>query len=49
MAFDKSISEAELNAMLNNIPGVVEHGIFYGLSSAILIADNGEVQEKWNK
>lgn len=49
MAFDKSISEGELNALLNNIPGVVEHGIFVGLSSAILIANDGEVQEKWNK
>jgi ribose 5-phosphate isomerase A len=48
MAFDKSIRENELNAQLNNIPGVIEHGIFYGLTSAILIADSGTVQEKWN-
>ena len=49
MAFDKSISEGELNAMLNNIPGVIEHGIFYKLSSAILIADAGQIEEKWIK
>jgi ribose 5-phosphate isomerase A len=47
MAFDKSISEASLNQMLNNTPGVVEHGIFLGLTSAIFIADNGNVEEKW--
>lgn len=45
MAFDKSISEASLNQMLSNTPGVVEHGIFHGLSSAIFIANNGSVEE----
>jgi len=49
MTFGKSISESELNAMLNNIPGVIEHGIFYKLSSAILIADAGQIEEKWIK
>lgn len=48
MAFDKSIRENELNALLNNIPGVIEHGIFYGLTSAILVADSGTIQEKWS-
>ena len=47
MAFDKSISEQALNALINNTPGVVEHGIFYGLTSAILIAENGKVEERW--
>ena len=47
MAFDKSISEQALNALINNIPGVVEHGIFYGLTSAVLIAENGKVEERW--
>jgi ribose 5-phosphate isomerase A len=48
MSFDKSITEDKLNIMLSNIPGVVEHGIFYGLSSAILIANDGNIEEKWN-
>jgi len=48
MAFDKSITESALNDMLNNTPGVVEHGIFYGLTSAILIAGDGKIQEKRN-
>lgn len=47
MAFDKSISEQALNALINNTPGVVGHGIFYGLTSAVLIAENGHVEERW--
>ena len=47
MAFDQSITESELNDMLNNTPGVVEHGIFVGLTSAVLIADDGKIEEKW--
>ena len=45
MAFDKSISENALNQLINNTPGVIEHGIFYGLASRILIAENGHVTE----
>jgi len=48
MSFDQSVTEENLNIMLNNIPGVVEHGIFYNLSSAILIANDGKIEEKWN-
>jgi ribose 5-phosphate isomerase A len=48
MSFDNAITEDRLNIMLNNIPGVVEHGIFYNLSSAILIASDGKIEEKWN-
>jgi ribose 5-phosphate isomerase A len=47
MSFDKSISEASLNELLNNIPGIVEHGIFHRLTSAIFIADDGNIEEKW--
>ena len=46
MKFDLSIPEAELNKLINNTPGVVEHGIFYGLASSILIADNGKITEQ---
>lgn len=46
MAFDKSLSESALNQLINNIPGVVEHGIFYGLASAIFIADDGKIEER---
>ena len=45
MRFDKILSEEALNHLINNTPGVVEHGIFRGLVSAILIADNGVITE----
>jgi ribose 5-phosphate isomerase A len=47
MVFDKSISEELLNHLINNIPGVVEHGIFRGLTSVVLIAGDGTVEERW--
>lgn len=47
MTFDKSISEQALNALINDTPGVVEHGIFYGLTNAVLIAENGHIEERW--
>ena len=47
MSFDKSISEEQLNHLINNTPGVVEHGIFRGLTSAVLIAGDGKIEERW--
>lgn len=47
MSFDKSISESALNQLINNTPGVVEHGIFHQLTSAVLIAGDGKVEERW--
>ena len=41
----KNISCADLDALLNSMPGVVEHGIFVGLATKILIADNGKITE----
>jgi len=43
MQFDPSIDVGTLNALINNIPGVVEHGIFVSLANEILIADEGNV------
>ena len=34
-----------LNQQLNNIPGVVEHGIFVDLASSVLLADAGKIEE----
>ncbi len=45
MKFDKSLDASTLNALINNTPGVLEHGIFYKLADRILIADNGIVSE----
>jgi ribose 5-phosphate isomerase A len=47
MTFDKSITEETLNYLINNTPGVVEHGIFRGLTSAVLIAGEGKIEERW--
>ena len=40
------IDHASLNTILNSIPGVVEHGIFYQLASLILIGSNGQVEQR---
>lgn len=47
MAFDQSTTEEALNHLINNTPGVVEHGIFRGLTSAVLIAGDGKIEERW--
>lgn len=46
MRFDASIDSHQLNALLNNIPGVVEHGIFPKLASKILIAYQGKIETR---
>ena len=48
MTFDIAYDSATLNNLINNIPGVVEHGIFSKLAHTILIASDGnvEVQQK---
>jgi len=45
MEFDSSLDGEELNDALNEIPGVVEHGIFYQIATRVLIAENGVVGE----
>jgi ribose 5-phosphate isomerase A len=45
MTFEKSITEENLNNMINNTPGVVEHGIFRDLATTVLIADNGHITQ----
>ncbi len=45
MKFDKNLDASALNSLINNTPGVVEHGIFYQLADIVLIADNGAVSE----
>lgn len=46
MNFDVQIDAKALNDMLNGIPGVVEHGIFYALATTVLIGVNGQIQER---
>ena len=46
MRFDASLDAERLNALINNIPGVVEHGIFTKLASILLIADQGKIETR---
>jgi len=45
--FDGNLDHQSLNDQLNAIPGIVEHGIFYGLTSAVFCAEQGQVKEQW--
>jgi ribose 5-phosphate isomerase A len=47
MQFDSSMTSQTLNELLNNTAGIVEHGIFYRLASAVFCAVDGHVQEQW--
>ena len=47
MQFESRQDAVALNQAINNVPGVVEHGIFCGLCDALLIAENGKVSEHW--
>lgn len=46
MRFDASLDAHALNALLNNVAGVVEHGIFAHLADTILIADQGKIETR---
>lgn len=45
VSFDLMPDPAELDRLLNAIPGVIEHGVFCDLASQILISEQGIVQE----
>ena len=40
-------STEELNALLSQTPGIVEHGIFFNMAHGALISSNGKVREIW--
>lgn len=46
MTFDPELDASILDAALNATPGVVEHGIFSGLASRVLIATDGKIEER---
>ncbi len=46
MSFDEHIDAKTLNDILNSVPGIVEHGIFYGLATTVLVGGNGQVEER---
>ena len=43
--FDPAINAKTLNEQLNAIPGIVEHGIFAGLTTAVYCGKDGVVEE----
>jgi ribose 5-phosphate isomerase A len=45
MTFDSTLESAELNSVLSDMPGIVEHGVFYKMASVVLYAIDGEVVE----
>lgn len=47
MRFPPDMDEVTLNRLLNNVPGVIEHGIFSELAHGVLIADQQQVEERW--
>ncbi|MCB5187837.1 ribose-5-phosphate isomerase RpiA [Methylobacillus caricis] len=47
LEFKQHLDSSELNQLLNNVPGIVEHGVFNDLASAVFVADNGKVEEIW--
>lgn len=47
MVFDDAGDAHALSNLLSSTPGVVEHGIFCDLASAVFIAAEGEVEERW--
>jgi ribose 5-phosphate isomerase A len=46
MTFDASVTSEALNDRLSHTPGVVEHGIFSRLATAVLCVDDGQVIEQ---
>lgn len=44
--FPEAFDSRKLDAVLNGIPGVVEHGIFSRLASAVFCAQDGQVEEQ---
>ncbi len=46
MRFDERMDAGTLNDLLNGIPGIVEHGIFYRLATTVLVGKDGQVQQR---
>ncbi len=46
MTFPDNITSEALNEQLNNIPGIIEHGIFHRLATHVLLAAGGTIDEQ---
>lgn len=47
MKFPEDMQTTELDDFLNDLPGVVEHGIFRNLTSAVFIGKDENVEQRW--
>ncbi|WP_031435275.1 ribose-5-phosphate isomerase RpiA [Methylomarinum vadi] len=47
MKFPEDMQTSELDDFLNDLPGVVEHGIFRNLASAVFIGKDDNVEQRW--
>ena len=47
VGFEPRETAARLDDLLNAIPGVIEHGIFRNLASAVFCGHEGQVHEQW--
>lgn len=45
--FDAAWDAAAIDRLLNDLPGVLEHGIFRNLASAVFIGADGQVEERY--
>jgi len=45
VVFNQNYDNEQLNALLNNIPGIIEHGLFFQLADVVLLAVDKEVKE----
>ncbi|WP_446808321.1 ribose-5-phosphate isomerase RpiA [Methylomonas sp. 2BW1-5-20] len=47
VVFEANIDGKTLNERLNAVPGIVEHGIFCGLTRAVFCGHDGQIEEQW--
>lgn len=45
MRFPSALDDYALHTLLNNTPGVAEHGVFYRLAHRVILADQGQISE----
>ena len=45
VVFEPELDSGEIDAILNGMPGVVEHGIFRGLAGSVFLVVDGELKE----
>ena len=45
VVFGSEQDSAEIDTLLNDMPGVVEHGIFRGLAGSVLLVVDGKLKE----